>query len=237
MTLAMRNICFSWDKKSSPFLSFDDFKASSGEKILIRGPSGSGKSTILNLIGGVLSPQKGLVSILNTDLTKLNAGQRDRFRADHMGFIFQMFNLIPYLSVLENILLPLEFSHHKREKLKQRGLSPQNEAERLLLALGLDPKSTKKVRELSVGQQQRVAVARALMGSPELIIADEPSSALDYESRASFLELLFQECKREKTTLIYVSHDPNLEAYFDRTIPISKFHQDLASERTHVCQH
>lgn len=237
MTLAMHNICFSWDKKSSPLLNFHEFQASAGEKILIRGPSGSGKSTILNLIGGVLLPQTGSISILDTELTQCSASQRDRFRADHMGFIFQMFNLIPYLSIMENIVLPLKFSAHKRAKLKQRGLIPQQEAERLLAALGLDPKSNKKVRELSVGQQQRVAVARALMGSPELIIADEPSSALDYESRTSFLELLFKECEREKTTLLYVSHDPNLEVFFDRTIPISEFRQDIAGERAHSCQH
>ncbi len=223
MTLAMRHVLFSWDQKSAPLLDFDEFQAKPGEKVLIRGPSGSGKSTILNLIGGVMVPQRGAISILGTALNTLSGAQRDRFRSDHMGFIFQMFNLIPYLNVLENVLLPLHFSKHKLSKLQSAGKDPRVEAQRLLTALGMMEMLAKRVDTMSVGQQQRVAVTRALMGSPELIMADEPSSALDSETRSAFLELLFRECERSRTTLLYVSHDHGLETFFDRTVPITQF--------------
>ncbi len=221
--LAMHNVLYTWDDSNSPLLDCEEFHADAGSKILIRGPSGSGKSTLLNLIGGVLVPQKGSISILGTEIQRLSNSERDRFRADHMGFIFQMFNLLPYLNVLENVLLPLRFSEHKLQKLRKNKVDPKQEAERLLTALGLDAKLNQRVSTLSVGQQQRVAVARALMGSPELIMADEPSSALDSDTRAAFLELLFRECERSQTTLLYVSHDQGLENYFDRCVPISHF--------------
>lgn len=220
MTFSMKNILFTWDASSKPLLAFEEFSVKAGEKVLIRGPSGSGKSTILNLVGGLLLPQSGSVSVVDTDITKLSSARRDQFRSDHMGFIFQIFNLIPYLNILENVLLPLQFSKHKRSKFKT---DPKDEALRLLTALGLKAFAEQKVSTLSIGQQQRVAVARALMGSPELVIADEPSSALDAETRGIFLELLFRECERSKSSLIYVSHDPGLETYFDRTLPIEAF--------------
>lgn len=219
MTVVMQDVLFTWDRKSKPLLRFDEFSIKQGEKVLVRGPSGSGKSTILNLCAGLLVPQKGSVRMLGTDISTLTAAQRDHFRSDHTGFIFQLFNLIPYLSLIENVLLPLRFSKMKRAKIQ----NPREEALRLLSALGLEDLLDQRVRTLSVGQQQRVAVARALMGSPELVIADEPSSALDAESRAAFLELLFRECERSKSSLLYVSHDPELEQFFDRTVPISYF--------------
>ncbi len=219
MIFAMQNVVFSWDKKSKPFLAFDEFSIQRGEKVLIRGPSGSGKSTLLNLVGGLLLPQRGTIDCLEKELTKMSSAERDQFRSDHMGFIFQIFNLIPYLNLLENVLLPLEFSKHKRSKIKD----VNEEAKRLLSSLGLEDLLYKKVQTLSVGQQQRVAVARALIGAPELVIADEPSSALDADTRKTFLDLLFRECERAKTSILYVSHDPHLESYFDRTLPISHF--------------
>ena len=216
---AMQSVVFAWDKNSRPLLNFDRFSIEKGEKVLVRGPSGSGKSTILNLVAGLLLPQNGTIKMLDTEITHLSASERDQFRSDHMGFIFQIFNLIPYLNVMENVLLPLNFSQHKRSKIS----NPKQEAERLLKALGLENYMHQKVHSLSVGQQQRVAVARALMGSPELVIADEPSSALDAETRSAFLELLFRECERSKSSLLYVSHDPELESFFDRTLPIANF--------------
>lgn len=232
MTFSMQNVVFTWDKETAPFLAFDEFSIKQGEKLLIRGPSGSGKSTILNLVAGLLLPEEGNVSMLGTELNTLSSSKRDHFRSDHMGFIFQNFNLVPYLNVLENVLLPLQFSKHKRSKIKNE----KQEALRLLSALGLDNLSGQSVSTLSMGQQQRVAVARALMGSPELIIADEPSSALDADARGAFLGLLFQECERSKASLLYVSHDPGLEAFFDRTLPISYFSSNIGEAST-CCPH
>ena len=217
MTISLRNLAFTWNPSSSKrLLEIETFQLKKGEKVLVRGQSGSGKSTLLNLIGGLLLPQAGQIQVLDTEINSLPASARDQFRSDHMGFIFQIFNLIPYLNVLENVLLPLSFSKHKRAKLKD----PHAEARRLLKALGLENLETQSVQKLSVGQQQRVAVARALIGSPEIVIADEPSSALDAETRKEFLNLLFQECERSGSSLLYVSHDPGLDSLFDRSVPI-----------------
>ena len=137
---------------------------------------------------------------------------------DHIGFIFQLFNLLPYLSIEENVMLPLSFSSIRARRAGRTKLDRLNEARRLLKALALEEEQAEKspVIELSVGQQQRVAAARALIGSPELIIADEPTSALDADLRHSFLELLFGECKKAGSTLLFVSHDSTLSDFFNR---------------------
>jgi len=168
----------------------------------------------------VTTPGAGRVSVLGQNLGALSGAQRDHFRADHVGFIFQMFNLIPYLSVLENVALPCGFS--KRRASRTNG-NVRREAMRLLEHLDLaGPELLERpVTELSVGQQQRVAAARALIGAPELVIADEPTSSLDADRRAAFLELLFRECAREDATLIFVSHDAGLAQRFDRTIELA----------------
>lgn len=229
--IEIKNLQFSWRKQDKDLLDIADFSVKEGEKIFIQGASGSGKTTLLSLLGAVNSPTRGHISILGQNLSTMSLAQRDSFRADHMGFIFQMFNLIPYLSVLENVLLALKFSPKKSSKITQ-GMSAKEEALRLLNALGLQASNIKnqKVSELSVGQQQRVATARALIGSPELVIADEPTSALDHKARDSFLQLLFAECNKAGTTLIYVSHDETLGHLFDRQIPIEHF---LAAKVNH----
>ena len=193
-----------------------------GERLFVRGPSGSGKSTLLSLLGGMVLPQTGTVRVLGQDLAELGGAGRDRFRADHVGFIFQMFNLIPYLSVVENVVLPCGFSARRSEQAAKAGGSVQAEALRLLEHLDMaDPDILgRRVTDLSVGQQQRVAAARALIGAPELIIADEPTSALDADRRLAFIELLFEECAREKSTLVFVSHDAELAAKFDRSVEL-----------------
>ena len=163
-------------------------------------------------------PQEGTLTILDRRVDAMTGAKRDRFRADHIGYIFQMFNLVPYLSVIENVTLPLRFS--KKRLQKAGGHAATAEAIRLLNHLGMGSRELlhRSVTELSVGQQQRVAAARALIGAPELIIADEPTSALDADNREGFIDLLFQECARNRTTLIFVSHDKALGAHFDRTI-------------------
>lgn len=199
-----------------------------GEKVFVKGPSGSGKSTLLGLLGGVYKPQSGSIRILDTTVSALEPAKRDQFRADHIGFIFQMFNLLPYLSVLENVSLACHFSALRRQRLNAQfapqKLAVKQAAIELLGRLGLADGDlpARKVTELSVGQQQRVAVARALLGQPELIIADEPTSALDADSRNDFLSLLMQESERANSTLIFVSHDSQLQTRFDRSIALQE---------------
>lgn len=211
---------YSWPAALAPTLEIDQFTVSEGELIFIMGPSGSGKSTLLSILTGILLPQQGTAKILGQQLSELKGAARDRFRADNIGYIFQMFNLIPYLSVVENVLLPCQFSSRRREKILSKGVTIKEEALRLLIHLNLgDPELLKKpVVELSVGQQQRVAAARALIGEPPLVIADEPTSSLDTAHQQSFLRLLFDECLRSGATLIFVSHDSGLAPMFDRVV-------------------
>jgi putative ABC transport system ATP-binding protein len=214
---------FAWREGLDPVLAIEQLRIARGERVFIEGPSGSGKSTLLSLIAGVVIPQRGAIHTNGVHLNALSGADRDRFRADHIGFIYQMFNLIPYLSVIENVTLPCRFSARRRQKAIGRALSDKDAALKLLAQLGMDEAGTigKPVTQLSVGQQQRVAAARALIGEPELIIADEPTSSLDADRREAFIQLLFDECRRQETTLIFVSHDKSLESLFHRTIRLS----------------
>jgi putative ABC transport system ATP-binding protein len=166
----------------------------------------------------------GSVRIIDHPLERLGSVERDHFRANHIGYIFQMFNLIPYLGIVDNVTLPCRFSKRRRERALARTGDLAAEARRLLGHLDLaDPELlARSVTELSVGQQQRVAAARALMGSPELLIADEPTSSLDADRRQSFVRLLFNECQESGSTLIFVSHDAGLEPLFDRTLRLTE---------------
>ena len=222
LSVDVSGLCFSWDGRD-PLLEIDGLQIKRGERIFIEGPSGSGKSTLLSLIAGVVTPQKGTITINGKFINALSGAARDRFRADHIGFIYQMFNLIPYLSVVENVTLPCRFSLRRREKAAARSSSFNAEAMRLLKSLGLDGAAVikKPANELSVGQQQRVAAARALIGAPEIIIADEPTSSLDTDYRQAFIRLLFQECDPKETTLIFVSHDTTLAHLFDQKIRLA----------------
>ena len=214
---------FSWGDDQDPVLDIENLWVKRGERIFVEGPSGSGKSTLLSLIAGVVTPEQGKIKVNGSHINALNGPSRDRFRADHIGFIYQMFNLIPYLSVVENVTLPCRFSRRRRDRAAGRAAGYDTEAMRLLSKLGMDdPVVTKRsVTELSVGQQQRVAAARALIGAPEILLADEPTSSLDAGHREAFIRLLFQECDREETTLVFVSHDIALANMFDRTIRLT----------------
>jgi putative ABC transport system ATP-binding protein len=191
--------------------------------VLLVGPSGSGKSTFLSLLCGIVAPQAGRLEVLGTDTAQLSAAARDRFRAEHFGIIFQMFNLLPYASILDNVLLPLSFAAKRRERAMHGG-SSETEALRLLASLGLDTAELDglSAASLSVGQQQRVAAARALIGRPELIVADEPTSALDRDRQQAFLDLLFAEIAAAGASLIMVSHEPELGARFDRVLRLDE---------------
>lgn len=218
--LDIHGLEFRWRPSGPLVLGIESLVIQPGERVFIEGPSGSGKSTLLSLMAGMALPQRGELRILGQSLKALSSSGRDRFRARHLGYIFQMFNLIPYLSMLDNVLLPCHFSARRRARALRTSASLEQEALRLLDHLGLaDPGLGRRpVLELSVGQQQRVAAARALMGAPELLIADEPTSALDADRRQTFVQLLFNECLETGTSLIFVSHDASLEQLFDRCI-------------------
>ena len=189
---------------------------------MIHGPSGSGKTTLLSLMAGVITPQAGQIQVLGNELTSLSAAARDRFRGEHIGFVFQQFNLLPYLSVLQNVVLPAQLFSRRAERATQRSLSTIEEARRLLSELGLESGVWRqRAHTLSVGQQQRVAVARALMGSPELIIADEPTSALDEDRQCDFMRILMRQVKATNAACVMVSHQRSLGQGVDRMVEMA----------------
>lgn len=200
-------------------LAIDALRIARGETVFLHGSSGSGKTTLLGILAGVLRASSGSVKVLGTDFTTMSSGARDSFRAKHLGYVFQMFNLIPYLSVQENILLPCRLDATRRERVGSKSLADaaREMAEQLDIAQFLQ----RPVTQLSVGQQQRVAAARALIGHPEVVIADEPTSALDTDRREAFLKLLFASCDKAGATLVFVSHDLTLQPLFKRTVELS----------------
>jgi putative ABC transport system ATP-binding protein len=204
-------------------LSLASFEVPRGERVFLHGPSGSGKTTLLGLIAGVLAPSSGTIEVLGRDLASLRGGARDAFRGAHVGYLFQLFNLIPYLTVRENVALPCRLHAERRARLG--GASIEAEAERLCAALEIGGVLDQPVTELSVGQQQRVAAARALIGRPELVIADEPTSALDADRRDAFLALLFAQCAEAGSTLLFVSHDLSLGSRFDRVLSLPELNR------------
>jgi putative ABC transport system ATP-binding protein len=216
--IEIQDIKFKYPNSTKLVLDVKEFALAEGERVFLYGPSGCGKTTLLETLAGVLVPQQGILKICNTDTSSLNSSQRDRFRAAHIGYIFQSFNLIPYLNVLENITLPLYLSTERR-----KNISKDREKEETLFLcteLGIDTLINQSVNELSVGQQQRVAAARALLGQPELILADEPTSSLDYDHREKFIQLLFSLCKKSNISMLFVSHDRSLQGLFDRSLSL-----------------
>ncbi len=219
--ILIENLRFRWRKGDAACLDVPALELACGERVFLHGPSGSGKSTLIGLLSAVLRPDAGRVQVLGQDLGPLGGAARDRFRGDHIGLIFQQFNLVPYLSVLENVLLPCRFSQMRKQRALQSADSLAAAAMALLQHLDIDPSLHRRPAcQLSVGQQQRVAAARALMGRPELIIADEPTSSLDEGRQMAFLELLMRECAGSGASLLFVSHDRRLMPRFDRSIDL-----------------
>jgi putative ABC transport system ATP-binding protein len=216
--IEVRNLQFRYANATHDTLQIPEFSVAKGERVYLYGPSGSGKTTLLEILAGILKAEQGEVKILSRDLTKLSEKERDHFRAEHLGYIFQSFNLIPYLSVQENIELPIHLSPSRKERLK--GEDPVSVLRHLCTRLGIITLLDKKVTELSVGQQQRVAVARALFGRPEFILADEPTSSLDMDHREKFLELMFELCEQFGTTVLFVSHDRSIQHLFSRSVAL-----------------
>jgi putative ABC transport system ATP-binding protein len=220
LAIELNDVHFAWPR-SAPVLAIPRFAVAQGESVFLKGASGSGKSTLLGLVGGVLQQARGSIRVLGTSMRDLRGSRKDAFRAAHIGFIFQLFNLLPFLSVLDNVTLTARFS---RARAARAGGDLAGEARRLLADLGMsDPQLLMRpVTELSIGQQQRVAAARALLGRPGLLIADEPTSALDADTRQGFLDMLRRECASAGTTLLFVSHDTALASSFDRTVSMSE---------------
>jgi putative ABC transport system ATP-binding protein len=229
--IEIENLRFAWPRAGQDCLAIDRLSIAAGSTLFLYGPSGGGKSTLLGLLAGVLVPREGRVGLLGSDWSGLSGVRRDAFRADHVGYIFQQFNLLPYLSVLDNVLLPCRFSRLRRERAAQRSGSMQADAGSLLSHVGLAAGLWKRrAADLSVGQQQRVAAARALIGSPELVIADEPTSALDAPLRDGFMDVLLGECRSAGSTLVFVSHDERLAARFDAQLSLASINYAAAQE-------
>jgi putative ABC transport system ATP-binding protein len=216
--VACRNLRFAY-RGEHDVIDIPELTIARGDSLFLHGPSGSGKTTLLGLLAGVLAPTAGEVRVLGANLAGLSAAGRDAFRAEHTGYVFQMFNLIPYLSVLDNITLACRLSAKRRARLRDAPL--EQAAAAIATELGIAGLLGKRVTELSVGQQQRVAAARALLGAPELVIADEPTSALDTDHREAFLRLLFASCARAGATLVFVSHELTLRPLFTHALDLA----------------
>lgn len=219
--LSIEDLRFRWPRAKQDTLAIDRFEIAAGETVFVRGPSGCGKSTLLSLMAGVMTATDGRVKLLGRDWQALSSARRDQLRADHVGYIFQQFNLLSYLSVRDNVLLACRFSPRRAARVVTGGATASAAAAHLLEQVGLESSLWKRsAAELSVGQQQRVAAARALIGQPELVIADEPTSALDEGLRDSFLQLLRQGCREAGSSLVFVSHDSRLATQFDRAVDL-----------------
>ncbi len=201
-------------------LSINSLSLEKGQSLFIYGPSGFGKSTLLNLIAGVLAPTQGKIIIDGVEISKLSASKRDSWRGAHMGYVFQNFNLIPYLSIHENITLPARFSKIRKEKSKAT-----KEALELMERMGLSHFKDRAVSDLSIGQQQRVALCRALVGKPKILLADEPTSSLDEKNTSELMNLLKEERAKSELTTIFVSHDLRLKPFFDLQVSLPEINR------------
>lgn len=225
--LQIEALRYAWPGAADDCLVIPALRVEAGRKVFLHGPSGCGKSTLLGLMAGVLVARVGRVSLLGQDWARLKGGARDARRADHVGVVFQQFNLLPYLTVLDNVLLPCRFSALRSSRCVG---GPAAAAQALLQRVGLPAALwPRRADALSVGQQQRVAAARALIGGPELVIADEPTSALDAALRDDFMNLLMDACTAAGSTLIFVSHDERLAARFDQTLSLPQLNQAVAA--------
>ncbi len=213
--LRLQGLRYRWPGAQADTLAIAELCLQPGDTVFLRGPSGCGKSTLLSLAAGVVLADAGDAQLLGQSWAALGASARDRHRAAHLGYIFQQFNLLPYLSVLDNVRLPLRFS-------PARALRAGPGAAEALLERTALPTALwgQRADRLSVGQQQRVAAARALIGSPEVVIADEPTSALDEPLREAFMTLLLDSCAQAGSALLFVSHDARLASRFARVVDL-----------------
>jgi putative ABC transport system ATP-binding protein len=221
--IAVRKIDFQY--QASPFrLTVDDLSVSAGEKLVIIGPSGSGKTTLLNLLAGILLPDHGEISVAGAQLTLMSDRDRRNFRASNIGMVFQQFELLEYLTVIENVRLPF------RINLSTIDTPDKNTPHQLLDSVGLSGFSNRYPGQLSRGEQQRVAICRALVTNPKMILADEPTGNLDPANKRKMMDLLFRETDSRNQTLVVVTHDQSLLEDFDRVIDFETFLQPDAGD-------
>jgi putative ABC transport system ATP-binding protein len=221
MAIELENIRFHYPHHPShPILNISSWKLGKGESVFIHGPSGGGKSTLLHILSGLFTPSQGQVTVLGSRFDTMTVRNRDRFRAAHIGYVFQQFNLIPYLSAFDNILLASTFSSRCNR------VNRNTRIKHLLDSLNISETVwNKPTRDLSIGQQQRIAIARALINTPQLLIADEPTSSLDTTNRDSFMSLLMSVVKEHNMSLVFVSHDLSLSNYFSRVDALCHINQ------------
>jgi len=218
----LQNVLFAYERKT-PLLWIEELLIDDGTRVFLHGPSGSGKTTLLGLIAGVLRADKGSVKVFGKDLSRLSATAQDRHRGAEIGYIFQSFNLIPYLSVRDNIALPCQVHARRMKRITASTLDA--EVARIAERLDLNGCLHRPVTKLSRGQQQRVAIARAVIGAPRLMIADEPTSSLDRNRQEGFLRLLIEVCNEARATLIFVSHDDAMMSCFERHISMAEINR------------
>jgi len=195
------------DGSPLPILDVPKFEVAAGEQMVLAGQSGGGKTTLLHVIAGITRPDSGSVHINRTEITTLSEVGRDKFRAQNIGYIFQTFNLLPGYTAFENVLLGMTFSGLKVDEAR---------AKHLLERVGLGSRLTHKPATMSVGEQQRTAVARALVNKPKLLLADEPTASIDARNQQQVLDLIRETCREENVALVLVTHSPQVAEQFSR---------------------
>ena len=223
--IEVQNLKFSWPK-SSFHLHIDALEIAAGEKLAIIGPSGSGKTTLLNLLAGIETARQGTLRVLDTELKLLGDSQRRDFRCSNIGFVFQQFELLDYLTVKDNIALP--FLINQSLAARKTELGDDESIKKLAESMGIGDKLRRHPNKLSQGEKQRVAICRALVAQPKLILADEPTGNLDPKNKHRTLDLLFEQVQQRGQTLIVVTHDMSIVEGFDRTIDFSQYHSEEA---------
>lgn len=221
MSLELKNVTKSYREPGGgvlPVLQIEQFSLQQGEQVALLGPSGGGKSTLLNVISGISTADSGEIRIGGIDLAKLPEPARDRFRAERIGFVFQTFHLLPAFTALENVLLGMSFS----------GKVNRQYARELLQRVGLGARLQHKPAQLSVGEQQRVSVARALANRPVLMLADEPTASVDPANQEVILKLLQETCREHNVTLLLVTHAQEISRRFERVEQLDQFNRRKA---------
>ncbi len=221
--ITIKNIEVSYNDNGEKIdiLKLDNLEIKKGEKVAFIGTSGCGKTTLFNLISGLITPMKGEIIVENTVINRLKEAERDMFRANHIGYIFQDFNLFSEFTVLENVILPMSFS----KKFSKKEMHKQ--AIEILKKVGIEKKINQKVKNLSGGEKQRVAIARSVINKPNIILADEPTGNLDYKNGIKIMELIKNISDESESTLLVITHNNSQLEYFDKVINIEEINEVL----------